>query len=39
VLFVALTLAAAYPLARFDEWWVRKLREIGLLVVARVRAA
>jgi peptidoglycan/LPS O-acetylase OafA/YrhL len=39
VLFVALTLAAAYPLARLDEWWVRKLREFSLLVVARVRAA
>jgi peptidoglycan/LPS O-acetylase OafA/YrhL len=39
LLFVALTLAAAYPLARFDEWWVRKLREISSLVVARVRAA
>ena len=39
VLFVALTLAFAYPLARFDEWWVRKLRAISLRVVARVRAA
>ena len=39
VLFVALTLAAAYPLARFDEWWVRKLREMTSLVATRVRAA
>jgi peptidoglycan/LPS O-acetylase OafA/YrhL len=39
LLFVALTLAAAYPLARFDEWWVRKLREMTSLVVTRVRAA
>ena len=38
-LFVALTLAAAYPLARFDEWWVRKLREMTSLVVARARLA
>ena len=39
VLFVALTLAAAYPLARFDERRVRKLREMTSLVVTSVRAA
>ena len=39
LVFVALTLAAAYPLARFDEWWVRKLREMTSLVVTRARAA
>ncbi|MBI5320403.1 acyltransferase [Bradyrhizobium sp.] len=39
LLFVALTLAAAYPLARFDAWWVRKLREMTSRVVTRMRAA
>jgi peptidoglycan/LPS O-acetylase OafA/YrhL len=39
LLFVVLTVAAAYPLARFDEWWVGKLRKIDALVVTRVRAA
>ena len=38
-LFVMLTLAAAYPLAHLDEWWVRKLREMTSLVVTSVRAA
>jgi pilus assembly protein TadC len=31
-LFIALTLIAAYPLARLDEWWVRRLRDIASLV-------
>ncbi|MGQ0683061.1 acyltransferase family protein [Bradyrhizobium sp.] len=39
LLFVALTLAAAYPLARFDEWWVRKLHEMTSRVVTTMRAA
>lgn len=30
VLFIALTLTAAYPLARLDEWWIRKLRDMAL---------
>jgi peptidoglycan/LPS O-acetylase OafA/YrhL len=38
-LFVALTLIAAYPLALLDEWWVRKLRDMAWLVVARLRRA
>jgi peptidoglycan/LPS O-acetylase OafA/YrhL len=29
VLFVILTLIAAYPLARLDAWWVRKLRALA----------
>ena len=37
VLLIALTLAVAYPLAHLDEWWVRKLRDIAGLVVARLR--
>ncbi len=36
VLLVALTLAAAYPLARLDEWWVWKLRNIASLAVAKL---
>ncbi len=39
MLFIALTLMAAYPLARLDEWWVRTLREVTLLAVARLRRA
>jgi peptidoglycan/LPS O-acetylase OafA/YrhL len=39
VLFIALTLIAAYPLARLDEWWVRTLRDIASLVIARLRHA
>jgi peptidoglycan/LPS O-acetylase OafA/YrhL len=39
VLLVTLTLAAAYPLARLDEWWVRKLREFARLVLARLPRA
>jgi peptidoglycan/LPS O-acetylase OafA/YrhL len=38
-LFIALTLIAAYPLARLDEWWVRRLRDIASLVIARLRHA
>jgi peptidoglycan/LPS O-acetylase OafA/YrhL len=37
VLFIALTLTAATPLARLDEWWVRRLRDVALLAVARLR--
>ena len=37
VLFIALTLTAAYPLARLDEWWTRKLRDIVRLVVAKLQ--
>jgi peptidoglycan/LPS O-acetylase OafA/YrhL len=29
VLLVTLTLTAAYPLARLDEWWVGRLRGVG----------
>ena len=35
--FIALTLAAAYPLAHLDEWWVRQLREAARLAVGRLR--
>ena len=35
--FIALTLAAAYPLARLDEAWVRKLRDIASSAVAKLR--
>jgi peptidoglycan/LPS O-acetylase OafA/YrhL len=35
-LFVALTSMAAYPLARLDEWWVGKLRDIARLLVAKL---
>jgi peptidoglycan/LPS O-acetylase OafA/YrhL len=34
VLFIALTLAVAYPLAHVDEWWVRKLRDAARAVVS-----
>jgi peptidoglycan/LPS O-acetylase OafA/YrhL len=37
VLLITLTLAAAYPLAHLDEWWVRKLRNMAGLTVARLR--
>lgn len=37
-LFVALTLAAAYPLALFDEWWVGRLRDAASLMAARATA-
>ncbi len=39
VLLIALTLMAAYPLARLDEWWVRRLRDVASLAVARLRHA
>ncbi len=39
ILFIALTLMAAYPLARLDEWWVRRLRDVASLAVARQRHA
>jgi peptidoglycan/LPS O-acetylase OafA/YrhL len=39
VLLIALTLTAATPLARLDEWWVRRLRDIAPLVIARLRHA
>ena len=39
LLLIALTLTAAYPLARLDEWWVRRLREIASPVIARLRHA
>ncbi|MGQ0547935.1 MAG: acyltransferase family protein [Betaproteobacteria bacterium] len=38
-LFVVLTLVAAYPLARLDEWWVRKLREMAESTVTKLRNA
>jgi peptidoglycan/LPS O-acetylase OafA/YrhL len=37
VLFIALALTAAYPLARLDEWWVRKLRDMAWLVIAKLQ--
>jgi peptidoglycan/LPS O-acetylase OafA/YrhL len=37
VLLIALTLTAAYPLARLDEWWVRKLRDMAGLMVAKLQ--
>lgn len=37
VLLITLTLAAAYPLAHLDEWWVRKLRGIAELMVAKLK--
>ncbi|MFZ2156301.1 MAG: acyltransferase [Bradyrhizobium sp.] len=39
VVLIALTLAAAYPLAALDEWWVRKLRNIARPAVARLQRA
>lgn len=39
VLLIALTMAAAFPLALMDEWWVRKLRDIARLAVARPQRA
>ncbi|MBX9843259.1 MAG: acyltransferase [Xanthobacteraceae bacterium] len=39
VLFIVLTLTAAYPLAVLDERWVRYLREWGGLVATRLRRA
>ena len=38
-LLAVLTLAAAYPLARLDEWWVRKLRDMGESTVIKLRYA
>jgi peptidoglycan/LPS O-acetylase OafA/YrhL len=38
VLFVTLTLMAAYPLALVDERWVRHLREMGGLVATKLAA-
>lgn len=38
-LFVVLTLAAAYPLARLDEWWVGKLRGMGASTILKPRYA
>jgi peptidoglycan/LPS O-acetylase OafA/YrhL len=37
VLLVALTLAAAYPLALLDEWWVRRLRDMAGSMTARLQ--
>jgi peptidoglycan/LPS O-acetylase OafA/YrhL len=37
VLLVTFTLAAAYPLAHLDEWWVRKLRDIAGLMIAKLQ--
>jgi peptidoglycan/LPS O-acetylase OafA/YrhL len=37
VLFIGLTLVAAYPLARLDEWWIRKLRDMVRPVIARLQ--
>jgi peptidoglycan/LPS O-acetylase OafA/YrhL len=37
VLLVTLTLAAAYPLAHLDEWWVRKLRDMARLMIAKLQ--
>jgi peptidoglycan/LPS O-acetylase OafA/YrhL len=37
--FVALTLTAAYPLAHLDEWWVRKLHDMGGLMTAKLPTA
>jgi len=38
-LFIALTLMAAYPLARLDEAWVRHLREMAALMLAKLQRA
>jgi len=37
VLLIVLTLVAAYPLAHLDEWWVRKLRDLAGLMVAKLQ--
>jgi peptidoglycan/LPS O-acetylase OafA/YrhL len=37
VLLISLTLAAAYPLAHLDEWWVRKLRDMNGLMVTMLQ--
>jgi peptidoglycan/LPS O-acetylase OafA/YrhL len=37
LLFIAITLAVAYPLAHFDEWWVRKLRDAARVVVTKLQ--
>jgi peptidoglycan/LPS O-acetylase OafA/YrhL len=39
VLFVTLTLIAAYPLAHVDEAWVRTLRRMGTAAVVRLQRA
>jgi peptidoglycan/LPS O-acetylase OafA/YrhL len=39
VLFIALTLIFAYPLAVLDEWWVRNLRDGASWVVAMLKRA
>lgn len=39
VLLITFTLAAAYPLAHLDEWWVRKLRDMAGLMVAKLQRA
>jgi peptidoglycan/LPS O-acetylase OafA/YrhL len=39
LLLVTVTLAAAYPLAHLDEWWVWKLNDIASLAVARLKRA
>jgi peptidoglycan/LPS O-acetylase OafA/YrhL len=36
-LFVLLTLIAAYPLARLDAWWVRKLYAMAVLATAKLQ--
>ena len=38
VLFIALTLTAAYPLASLDEWWVRKLSDVATLVNSLIKS-
>jgi peptidoglycan/LPS O-acetylase OafA/YrhL len=38
-LFIVLALAAAYPLARLDEWWLGKLRVMGNSAVIKLRYA
>jgi peptidoglycan/LPS O-acetylase OafA/YrhL len=39
VLFIALTLLAAWPLAHVDEAWVRKLRGMAVWALARLQPA
>ena len=37
IMFIGLTLIAAYPLALLDEWWVQKLRGLVSPIVTRTR--
>jgi peptidoglycan/LPS O-acetylase OafA/YrhL len=37
VLLIVLTLAAAYPLAYLDQWWVRQLRDIAWLMITKLQ--